>query len=118
MSTAHLNSDHPQGEHIRRIRRQTRVHSIVGSDEFRCHPSVGSLEPNRRSLRAVQTGDPGKPKVVESRTTRLVNENIILKWEMVSHYQLRPSIGERNRAVPLSNPHARSRGSVRTINRD
>ena len=103
MNITRLKNDHPRSEHIRCIRRQTRFHFIIGAYELRCHSSVGSLEPSRRSLGTVQTGDTDKPEVIESCTAQLV-ENIIPKLEMARHYQLRLSIEERDRVVPLSNP--------------
>ena len=44
---------------------------------------MGSLEPSRGSLRTVETSDTGEPEIVEPRTTHLINEDIILRLEMV-----------------------------------
>ena len=43
---------------------------------------MGPPEPGRRSFRTAETSDAGEREVIESRTTRLVNEDIILRWEL------------------------------------
>jgi len=113
---AHLKNDRSKSKHVWFAREETGLSSVVDPEEFRRHPSLGSLEPRSRSFRTVETGDASEPEVIESRTVRLVNENISLRWEMVRYYRLRPS-GERNKDGPLSNLHARYLRSVRTTNR-
>ena len=48
--------------------------------DLRCHPSKGAPGPGRRSLNTVETGDAGEAKIVDTRSTRLVNEDVALKW--------------------------------------
>ena len=74
----HLKRDHPQSKNVRFARGETRC--FFDAEKFGGHPSVGSLESRRGSLRAVETGDAGEPKVTKTRTARLINENIILRW--------------------------------------
>jgi len=64
----------------------TRLLFVVDPEELWRHPSESSLEPRCGSLRTVETGDAGETEVIESRTTRLVDENVILRWEMVRYY--------------------------------
>ena len=74
-----------------------------GLNELGCHPLVGSPE----NIHVLQTEDAGVVEVIKSRTTRLVNKDIILEREMVRYY---PSMDSResNGDSPLSNFHARS----------
>ena len=45
---------------------------------------MGSPEPILGNIRIVKVGDGGEPEVTETCTARPVNENIILKREMVA----------------------------------
>ena len=40
------------------------------------------LKPGRRSFCTVETSNAGEPEVIEPRTTRLVDEDILLRWEL------------------------------------
>ena len=77
----HLKGDHPQSENVRFTGREAGFSFIVDAKKLGCHPSMGTLEPGRRSYRTVETSDAGEPEVIESRTTRLVDEDILLRWE-------------------------------------
>jgi len=78
----HLEGDHPQSEHVRLARGETGC-SIIEAEELGCHPSGRSLEARSGSLSTVESGDASEPEIVEPCTTRPINENIILRWEMV-----------------------------------
>lgn len=79
---------------------------------------MGPLEPGRRGLRAIQTGDPSKPEVIEPRRTRLVDEDIILRLGTVRYHHRRPTNRERKQNILLSKLHGRSQVNARRTGRD
>ena len=81
---SHLERDHPQSENVQPVRREAGFCFSVDSKELGCHPSLGSPEPILGNIRIVEVGDGGEPEVTETCTARPINENIILKREMVA----------------------------------